>query len=771
MKYAKIVFWSFLLSVVFSLNLQAAESGVQVHRGPTDIVNGIALADEDITVSNEHFKIAFAVGTTPPWGVPHGSIVDSALFIDGEWTDNRTALIDFLPHGWSAWPSESQETRIVEQSPDQVVIQITRDYDTNVELVTTYTVTSGSNILEVSTRMTNRGEKTYEDLLAGYSLCTLSGFMFGPWGTVERGYDQVAEEWFGDYVLGYDEHFAMAVHYPGFTDFAWGTGWRDLYRKQTLAPGDTVDLAAWIQFEDIGSTAEVMRHNLALNEKPFGTVSGVVRSTEGNAVDVPVVIFEKAAPEAQDMLFAWTVGENGAYEIALEEGEYAVHAVAKGYSLTAKQRITVSTGENTLLDFNDISTGGEVVLSVVDKKTQQPIDARIEVVEGPEILVEYVGARTFFTELEELGKAGFQLAQGEYVLSVSKGADFTAREEMVNLSVVSEGRHELVQAVEQLIDLPGSGWYAADLHHHSDILDGVTPPDYLVRSQLAGGLDIVFVSDHDSIANNEQIAEMAQSRSVPFISGIEVSPNWGHINVLPIPLDGRDVSIDPGAAAGEIFARARELDALVMVAHPYITYGYFHSAERDMVPGGWDADFDLIEINGAISTKDNHKALQRTWEFWNNQEKYYLAGGSDVHDVWRYRSGNARTIARVDGDFTLEKYYQALKQGNSYVSSGPLVYPEHAFGQTIHIPASGFDLNFKAVSVHGVDAITVVTEGSRFNDDGEIEGFAFRKSSDGVGEQNVSVALTPEKNTWYALVIEDGQGNWAMSNPIWVNVL
>lgn len=759
------------MALLLASSASADQGGVHVHRGPTDIVNGIALHDDDITVTNEFFKIAFAVGTSPPWGVPHGSIIDSAILVDGEWTDNRTALIDFLPHGWSAWPSSYQEIQVLEQGPERVVIEVKRDYDEHIELVTTYTVESGNNVLAVVTKMTNTGNKSYEGLLAGYSLCTLSGYMFGPWGTTERGYDQEAADWFGDYVLGYDEHFTLALHYPGFTDFAWGTGWRDLYKKLDMAPGDAVQLEAWMQFEDVGGTSQVTARNLAIKKQPYGKVSGTVRTPDGQIVEKPVVIFEKKSPDNQKLLYAWAVGKQGDYEIALLPGTYHAHAAAKGYSLTSKQEVVVTSDEIIELSFMDIEQGGTVAVKVVDKATKRPINARIEVVEGPEILVEYVGGKTFFTELDTPGKTNFLLAQGDYKLSISSGAGFTSLAENVVMSVFSEGQHDVSAAIEQLVDLPGSGWYAADLHHHSDILDGVTPPEYLVRSQLASGLDIVFVSDHDSIANNHQVAELSRSQNVPFISGIEVSPNWGHINIMPIPLDGRNVTIDPSGTASSIFTKARELDALVIVAHPYITYGYFHSNERNMVPGGWDPDFDLIEINGAISTADNHRALERTWEFWSNQEKYYLVGGSDVHDVWQYSSGNIRTIAHVEGDFSLEEYYQALKDGNSYATYGPLVYPEQGFGQTVHALDGTFDFNFKVVSVNGVSKITVISEGTRFNDDGEVEGFAYQQSFNGPSEENVSVALTPKKDTWYALIVEDTEGNWAMTNPIWIKVL
>lgn len=761
----------FLLVGINPDQAQAAPQGVSVKTGPTDIVNGIALHEEDLTVSNEFYKISFAVGTTPPWGVPHGSIVDSAIFVNGQWTDNRTALIDFLPHGWSAWPSSYQEIKVVKQTPEKAVIEIKRDYDQDIILITTYIVESGNKNLKVSTQMSNEGEKTYDDLLAGYSLCTLSGYMFGPWGTTERGYGQVGEEWYGDYVLGYDENFAMALHYPGFTDFAWGTGWRDLYQSKTMKPGDSVTLDAWVQFEDIGSTAQVMKNNLNIKDQGYGKVSGNVKTTDGNIIDNPVVIFEKATPQGKDLLYAWTVGENGNYEISLPPGKYKVHAVAKGYSLTSSQSAVVSLNESSELNFSDIEKGGNVTLKVTDKSDNKPVDARIEVTQGPEILVEYVGARTFFTELDNPGIADFVVAPGKYEFTVSHGADFLSRGEKLNATVKPEGNHSHVQTVSIEVNPTERGWYSTDLHHHSDILDGVTPPEYMVRSQLASGLDIIFVSDHDSIANNQEIKKLAQSRNVPFISGIEVSPNWGHINVLPIPLDDSDVSIDPSGTVSEIFARAREMDALVMIAHPYITYGYFHSLEQDMAPGGWDPDFDLIELNGAISASDNQKAAQKAWDFWSKGQKYYLAGGSDVHDVWIYSSGNLRTYAKIDGDFSLEKYYQSLKSGRSYASQGPLVYPEHDFGNTVQLSSDTFDFRLEAFSVNGLEKITVVSEGSGFNEDGEIEGYVLQQEMDGSAKEKLSFALTPEKDTWYALVIEDKEGKQALTNPIWINKL
>lgn len=58
-------------------------------------------------------------------------------------------------------------------------------------------------------------------------------------------------------------------------------------------------------------------------------------------------------------------------------------------------------------------------------------------------------------------------------------------------------------------------WYGADLHHHGNVLEGVTPPEIVVRAQLATDLDLTFISDHDSTINHQTFAELSAKRGVP----------------------------------------------------------------------------------------------------------------------------------------------------------------------------------------------------------------------------------------------------------------
>lgn len=155
------------------------------------------------------------------------------------------------------------------------------------------------------------------------------------------------------------------------------------------------------------------------------------------------------------------------------------------------------------------------------------LDARIAITEGQSPLVEFLGRRTFFTELGPFGRASASLAPGDYVLTVEHGGGFLGLGREVEVS----GEPGETQAAEVALDLvadpKADGWFAFDMHHHADPLKGTTPPKDLARSELAAGLDFNVVSDHDSTVNHAVLAEIAAARGVPFIPSVDMSPPGG----------------------------------------------------------------------------------------------------------------------------------------------------------------------------------------------------------------------------------------------------
>ncbi len=117
----------------------AARADVTVTRGPTPIPDGEALAEGDITVSNDRLAFTLAVESQAPWGVPRGAIVDLAPVEDGEPGLDRIAFADFIPNNWSAWPNTRTDVEVLTETPDEAVIRISRDFG-EADITTTYTL-------------------------------------------------------------------------------------------------------------------------------------------------------------------------------------------------------------------------------------------------------------------------------------------------------------------------------------------------------------------------------------------------------------------------------------------------------------------------------------------------------------------------------------------------------------------------------------------------------------------------------------------------------
>jgi hypothetical protein len=235
------------------------------------------------------------------------------------------------------------------------------------------------------------------------------------------------------------------------------------------------------------------------------------------------------------------------------------------------------------------------------------------------------------------GRLQASMAPGSYSFTVSSGGGFLGPNQAVTLDVRPGETATSKVALTRLVDPPASGWYSTDLHHHADQAEGVTPPEYLARSQLAAGLDLLFVSDHDSTANHAPLQKIADSRGVPFIPSLELSPSWGHFNAWPLR-PNLQLAIDTATATiDEVLGEARRQGAIVVQSnHPFIPYGYFASLGAGLVPGGFNPAFDLAEINSDVPY--DPIVLEAVWRLWNAGHRYYLSGGTDVH-VWNRESG------------------------------------------------------------------------------------------------------------------------------------
>lgn len=740
-----------LIIALFSFNsiTAASEKGVKVKKGWTPIPNGEAKSEKDITMKNENLAITIAGpdGTTPPWGVPAGGILDAAPVVDGKIKLDSLTIVDFLPDRWSAWPTTYQKAEIVKNTPEVGIVEVKRDWY-QADLITRFTLKKEAKHIHMETTLKN-SEKTHKDIRTGYTLATKGGWIDVPGG---RG---LRKDTLGDWMVGYNENWAFGLHSNFHNEVKGGKTWTEQFKTHTLKPGEEKTYESWFQIENSGDAAPIINFNLSLNNRPKGTVKGKVKNIKGNTIKKPIIAAYKNGE-----LIGWTVGKSGKYKLNLPTGKYKLQAMAENNTPSSKKEVSINQNSTQTVNLNDVKTPGKINITIEETDTQKPLDARIELSGGPEYPINYLGTNTKFTNLTKVGKASFKAAPATYNLNINSGADFVSKEKTLkNITVKSEKTKEINTKIDINFTPNNHNWYSADLHQHSNVLDGITPPKDLVVSNLAAQLDLTFLSDHDNVKNHKTVNKYSQKRNIPFIPSIEISPMWAHFNVFPIP-KGYNKLTTRGTAK-EIFNSARKLDnSVIQINHPWTSYGYYYSQKHNKIPGEYSNDYDVVEMN-----EGQNKTMEKMYEHWNNGEKKFLVSTTDIHDVRTDVTGKPRTYAKVNGVLNAQSYSKAVKEGNSFITYGPLVYPEKEFGKTYEAKNNVFQLSFTAKSVNGLKEIHVVNEGEIIKSKILSSEFV---DLENIKSKSFDLFFKVTEKTWYSLIIIDKKGNYLYSNPIWV---
>jgi predicted metal-dependent phosphoesterase TrpH len=92
-----------------------------------------------------------------------------------------------------------------------------------------------------------------------------------------------------------------------------------------------------------------------------------------------------------------------------------------------------------------------------------------------------------------------------------------------------------------------------DLHTHSNCSDGSLTPDLLVEHAAQAGVQVLALTDHDSVAGVEQAGQSAGLRGIRLVPGVEISASWRAQSIHVLGL-----WIDPSSAQlrGELHTQA-----------------------------------------------------------------------------------------------------------------------------------------------------------------------------------------------------------------------
>lgn len=77
-----------------------------------------------------------------------------------------------------------------------------------------------------------------------------------------------------------------------------------------------------------------------------------------------------------------------------------------------------------------------------------------------------------------------------------------------------------------------------DLHTHSNISDGIYSPSQLIKKAKENNIEVLALTDHDTIEGLEEAKKTADTCNITFVPGIEISIEWptGEFHLLGLGL-------------------------------------------------------------------------------------------------------------------------------------------------------------------------------------------------------------------------------------------
>jgi predicted metal-dependent phosphoesterase TrpH len=120
----------------------------------------------------------------------------------------------------------------------------------------------------------------------------------------------------------------------------------------------------------------------------------------------------------------------------------------------------------------------------------------------------------------------------------------------------------------------------ADPHCHTTASDGMVEPAELVSAALAAGLDLIAITDHDTMASAEEVFQRGAEAGLAVVKGQEVTTRWpAQTHVLGWFLER---PVPSGRSLEDTVSDIQEQGGLAVIPHPFMPT-YFASCQPDML--------------------------------------------------------------------------------------------------------------------------------------------------------------------------------------------
>ena len=303
---------------------------------------------------------------------------------------------------------------------------------------------------------------------------------------------------------------------------------------------------------------------------------------------------------------------------------------------------------------------------------------------------------------------------------------------------------------------PGRFW-RGNLHAHSTLSDGARGPEEVVAAYRSAGYDFAQLSDHFLGRFGWPIADTRGLRADGFTTliggelhamGTAAGEYW-HILTAGLPPDFPPAN--PDETGPRLAARAREAGAFVAIAHP-------SWSQLTIEDGRSIAAAHAVEIYNHTCAVlfDRGDGFYLLDQLCNEDRRLAAIAADDAHFHYGDLDAFGGFVMVKSESLDPDALLRALKAGAFYSSQGPRI-------DDIEVSRTGARITCSPV--HTIALVTgssrAVSRVGRSVTDAAIEFAEFKKWA----------WSDPPPLKWFRVVVIDGPGRRAWTNPIWIDAL
>jgi hypothetical protein len=186
----------------------------------------------------------------------------------------------------------------------------------------------------------------------------------------------------------------------------------------------------------------------------------------------------------------------------------------------------------------------------------------------------------------------------------------------------------------------------ADPHCHTTASDGMVTPAELVDAAINAHIDLIAVTDHDTMASVKEVQQRGEAAGLIVVAGQEITTKWpAQTHVMGWFLEK---PVKRGMSLEDSVAAIRDQNGLVIIPHPFMPV-YFGSIQPSMLRRVLERHHvDGIEMMFTAPIGARRKRLLDEFYARNSERLGAAIGGSDCHfgshDI-------GRVLTAYDGDF------------------------------------------------------------------------------------------------------------------------